>query len=162
MSNRPKKPSGETQPIGPIPVPGPSTSGSYPSIVIPPMPVVLTAGTIIKLASVILVPLIGIISSGVYFFHKTNNHIEDVSIHLLRDERPGLETKAEAKKCRKEMEESIKREFKVSFREIKQDVINVQTAEIKKLGIELKIEQKMWGDRVLGEVKQARKEIKGQ
>lgn len=151
-----KNPSGEVQPTGP------STSGSMPSIMVSPMPVVLTIGTIIKLASVIFVPLLGIISAGIFFFHKTNLHIEDTNVHLLSDERPKLETKSEANKARMKMEDSIKRELRVSMRELQQDVSMTQTVQIKKLGSDLKQDQKTWGDRLLKEMQQTRKDVRGQ
>lgn len=151
-----KHPSGETQHVAP------SGSDSHPSIMVGPIPVVLTVGTIIKLAGVIFVPLLGIISAGIFFFHKTNLHIVDTNVHLFSDERPKLETKKEANLARENMENSIKREFRVSVREFQQDVTATQTVQIKKLGVELKQEQRIWGDRLLSEVKQARKDIKSQ
>jgi len=154
-----KNPSGEVQPTKPM---APSTSGSMPAIMVSPMPVVLTLGTIIKLASVIFIPLLGILSGGIYFFHKTNLHIDDKAVHLLSDERPKLETKFEANKARSKMEESIKRELRVSMRELQQDVSATQTVQIKTLGSELKQEQKTWGDRLLKEMQQTRKDVRGQ
>jgi uncharacterized phage infection (PIP) family protein YhgE len=119
------------------------------------MPVVLTIGTIIKLASVIIVPLLGGMSAGIYHYHKTNTHIDDSSIHLTRGERYKLETKVEAKKARKRLEKSIKREVKLQARELKQDLSAEQKSQIEKLGHELKRDQR----RLLDEVKKARKDI---
>jgi len=159
-----EKPSGTGYPAVPAAPPDPPDpprgSGSQPEIVISPMPVVLTVGTIIKLASVIMVPLLGVLSAGIYFFHKTNVHIEDTSIHLTHDERPKLETKVEAVKARNLLEESIKREVKLQAREIKQDVVDEQKVQIKKLGSELKMDQRLWGERLLGEMKQTRKDVR--
>lgn len=140
--NRPNRPSGEGHPAVP-----PADEDRNPTAVITPMPVVLTVGTIIKLASVIMVPLMGILSAGIYHYHKTNAHVDDPVIHLTRGERSKLETKAEAQKARTKLEESITREVKLQAREIKQDVA---------------ADQKSWGDRLLQEVKKARRDIKNQ
>jgi hypothetical protein len=126
--------------------------------IIQPQPVVLTLGTIIKLASIIVVPLLGILSAGIYFVHKTNTHCENKSIHLSPGERYQLETKAEAKEARAKLDVSIKREVKLQARELKQDLSSEQKSAIKKLGNELKSDQL----RLLTEVKKARREIANQ
>jgi len=126
------------------------------------MPVVLTIGTIVKLASVIMVPLIGLISSGIYFIHKTNIHVDDHDIHLSSGERFKLETKGEAIRAREKLEVSIKREVKLQAREIKQDVVDEHKVQIKQLTSDLKADQKSWCDRLLKEVQQTRRDIKNQ
>jgi len=156
--NRPKRPSGQMHPV----VPPADKDGKPTAIIAQPMPVVLTVGTIFKLASVIMVPLLGILSAGIYHYHKTNAHIDDPVIHLTRGERSKLETADGAKAERKKLERSIKREVKLQAREIKQDVAAEQKVQIQKLGTELKLEQKAWGDRLLQEVKKARREIRNQ
>jgi hypothetical protein len=155
--DRPKRPSGEGHPAVRV------TEGSQPQVLaLQPMPVVLTVGTIIKLASVIIIPLLGALSAGIYFVHKTNAHVDDPEVHLSKGERYKLETKVEAKQERKKLEGSLKREMQLRAREIKQDVAAEQKVQIKKLGTELKLEQKAWGDRLLREVKQARRDIRSQ
>jgi len=126
------------------------------------MPVVLTVGTIAKLALVILVPLVGAISAGAYHYHNTNQHIDDTAIHLTPGERHKLETKVEAMAARAKVEASIKREMKLQTREIKADVSMEQKVQIKQLKVELKLEQKALGDRLMGELKQARRDIRNQ
>lgn len=153
---KPKRPSGEGHPAVP------AKDGNPTAVVSGPMPVVLTIGTIFKLASVIIVPLLGVISVGIYHYHKTNTHMDNPAIHLGNGERPTFETKIEANKARERLDTSIKREVKLQAREIKQDVTAEQQAQIKQLGVELKLEQKAWGDRLLNEVKQARRDIKSQ
>jgi hypothetical protein len=155
--DRPKRPSGLGHPAVSIP-----DEKGQSAVVAQPMPVVLTVGTIIKLASVIMVPLLGILSAGIYHYHKTNAHIEDPVIHLTRGERSKLENKSEAKAERKKLEKSITREVKLQARELKQDLATEQKVQIKKLGTELKLEQKAWGDRLLQEVKKARRDIRNQ
>jgi hypothetical protein len=151
---RPARKSGEGHPAVSV------SNDSSSALIAQPMPVVLTVGTIIKLASVIIVPMLGILSAGIYHYHKTNAHIDDAVIHLKHGERPKFETKSEAKEERKKLEGSIKREMKLRAREIKQDVAAEQKVQIKKLGTELKLEQKAWGDRLLQEVKKARRDIR--
>ena len=155
--DKPKRPSGMAHPAVCV-----SSSESKPTTIIggpSPMPVVLTSWTILKLASVIFVPLLGILSAGIYHYHKTNTHMDNVAIHLGTAERPTFETKVEANKARAKIETSIKREVKLQAREIKIDVAAEQKAQIKKLSTDIKIEQKVWCDRLLAEVKKARRDI---
>lgn len=154
---RPKRKSGLGHPVVSVPDEENPTAA-----IARPMPVVLTVGTIVKLASVIMVPLLGILSAGIYHYHKTNVHIEDPVIHLTRGERSTLENKEEAKKARSKLETSIKREVQLSARELKQDLATEQKAQIKKLGTELKTEHRTRFERLLSEVQKARREIRSQ
>lgn len=155
--DKPKRPSGMGHPAIRVP----SDSKEVPAIA-HPMPVVLTIGTIIKLASVVIVPLVGALSAGIYFVHKTNTHMENQAIHLVAGERPKLETKIEAVAARGKLESSIKREVKLQAREIKADVVDEQKVQIKKFVVEIRADQKAWGDRLLSELKKTRKDIKDQ
>lgn len=130
--------------------------------IVQPMPVVLTIGTIIKLALTIIVPILGLVSTGIYFFHKTNLHIDDPTVHLTRGERATLETKAEAAVARKKMEKSITRELTVKTRELKQDLGDQQVKQFKKLGRELKTDQKYRFDQLMKEIQQTRRAFKPQ
>lgn len=145
---RMKQPSGQVSP---------TESGQFREI--GPLPVVLTVGTILKLAAVIVVPLFSIISLGLYHYHKTNLHMDDSSVHLAHGERFELETHKEAIEARKKLDTSIKRELQLRSREIKQEVILEQRSQINKLGIELNQEQKVRFKQLIGEVRQTRKEM---
>lgn len=124
------------------------------------MPVVLTMATIVKVSAAVLVPVLAAASFVILFFHKTNTHMDDVTIHLNRGERGKLETKIEAKASREDLKKSIVREVTLQAQGIKQDVIEQQDVRIKKLGKELKDEQKIQFQRILKEVKQARRDIR--
>jgi hypothetical protein len=145
--DRPKRPRRMTQPSGQTAALPADEEGNPTPVIARPMPVVLTIGTIVKLASIIVIPLLGAISAGIYFFHKTNAHIEDPVIHLTRGERHKLETKVEAKKARSKLEKSITREVKLQARELKQHLLEKQKTQF---------------DRILTEVKRARRDIKNQ
>jgi len=158
-----RSPSGTGHPAVP---PAPSSpgdgrgddTGSAPVMV--PMPVVLTWGTILKFAAAIVVPLLAGTSFAIYFFHKTNIHMEDPTVHLTRGERGKLETKTEAASARKKLEKSITKEFGLRTREIKLDLSKQQRVQFKKLGKELKLEQKTQLVKILREVKRARRDIR--
>lgn len=154
---RPKRPSGEGHPAVVVPD---EDGNPTTAVIAQPMPVVLTVGTIIKLASVIIVPMLGALSAGIYFVHKVNAHVDDPVIHLTRGERSKLETKSEAKTERKKLETSIKREVKLQARELKQDLAAEQKVQIKKLSNELKRDQRVRFNQILDEVKKARRDIK--
>jgi hypothetical protein len=160
-SQTPKSPSGTGYPA----VSGSSSDGSNGGgeddtgshVIASPMPVVLTWGTIIKFASVIMIPFLTGISFAIYFFHKTNLHMDDPTVHLSRGERGKLETKAEAATARKKLEKSISRELGIRAREIKQDIGDQQKIQFKKLGRELKSDQRHRFDQILKEIKQSRR-----
>jgi hypothetical protein len=137
-----------------------STGDDFSGSVFLPMPVVLTWGTIIKFASVCVLPLIAGVSFAIYFFHKTNIHMEDPSIHLDRGERSKLETKIEAQVARKKLEKSIFSELDIKTRELKQDLGDQQKTQFKKLGAEIKREHGRQFEKIITEVKKTRKDIK--
>ena len=136
---------------------GPVQSCEAPSLLNQPMPVILTLGTILKLASIITIPMIGLLSTGLYFFHKTNIHLEDSTIHLGRSERAKLETKAEANEARSKLAKSISRELSIQTRELKQDLGDQQARQYKKLCKEIRSDQKKRFDVILNEVRQSRR-----
>lgn len=127
-----------------------------------PMPVVLTWGTIVKFASVIVIPLLAGISFAIFFFHKTNIHMGDPTVHLTRGERGKLETKAEACAARDKLAKSISKELTVKTRELKQDLGDQNRAQFRKLGKELKSDQNYRFSKILEEVKKARRDIRNQ
>ena len=130
----------------------------------PPEPTIITIADlqaeIDTHAAAIVVPLLAGTSFAIYFFHKTNIHMEDPTVHLTRGERGKLETKTEAASARKKLEKSITKEFGLRTREIKLDLSKQQRVQFKKLGKELKLEQKTQLVKILREVKRARRDIR--
>jgi hypothetical protein len=88
-----------------------------------PMEVVFTQDTFRKLIAWTLGPLltllVGAVSAFFYFYHSTNSHMTDPTIHLNRGERIKFETKEEAKAERKKLKHEIKSHIDVKVREIK-------------------------------------------
>lgn len=159
--DKPKAPSGVAYPAVKMPsVDKNSSDLKDKSVLVDPMPVVLTIGTIMKLSTVVIIPMLGVISAGAYFFHKTNGHMEDPVVHLSRGERGQLETKIEARKARKELDKSIKRELTLQTRELKQDLGEQQTIQFKKLSTEIRLDQKRGLNQILEEVRETRKDLK--
>ena len=152
----------------------PTTGTGYPSVKVPtnggssgnggdnggsdkdppePIPVVFTQQTFTKLIiwtlGPLLVTLIGAASGFLYFYHKTNTHIEDPTIHLSRGERDKLENKSEAKAERKQLQQTIKAHIDIKVREIKVE----QKEQIDTLSSELKKDQRVRLNKILNEVK---------
>jgi len=161
LSGRKKPPTGEVTPAagggegnGGGENPGKTSSS--------PMEVVFKAETFRKLIiwtlGPMLVTLMGAASAFFYFYHRTNVHIEDPSIHLTRGEREKLETTEEAKKARLELKTQITSHFDVKVREIKLE----QKEELKELSKGLVQDQNIRLNKILDEVKKARKDIQSQ
>jgi hypothetical protein len=127
-----------------------------------PMEVVFTAQTFRKLIAwtfgPLLIVLVGGLSAFFYFYHKTNSHLDDPVIHLTRGERTKLETKVEAHKERTKLKKEITGHFDVKVREIRVE----QKEQVIQLGNELKAAQRARLNKILIEVKKARKDIKNQ
>jgi hypothetical protein len=125
-----------------------------------PIPVVFTQKTFTKLIAWTLGPLlltlVGSISAFFYFYHKTNVHLTDPTIHLIRGERLIFETKQEAKVERKRLKSEITGHFDVKVREIKVE----QKEQFHKLGTKLRRQQTNQLMKILTEVKKARRDIK--
>jgi hypothetical protein len=120
-----------------------------------PMEVVFAQQTFRKLIAwtfgPLLVVLVGGLGAFFYFYHRTNTHLEDPTIHLTRGERSKLETKAEAKRSREELETDIKRHF-----DLKTGQIQLNNAkQINKIGKQLQTEQRVHYQRILKEIKKA-------
>jgi len=119
------------------------------------MEVVFTTQTFRRLIAWTFGPLLLVLVGGLgaffYFYHSTNLHVGDPTIHLTRGERGKLETKAEAKKSREELETDIKKHF-----DLKTGQIGVENAkQITKIGKELRKEQRGQYHRLLKEIKKA-------
>lgn len=120
-----------------------------------PMEVAFTQQTFRKLIAwtfgPLLVVLVGGLSAFFYFYHKTNSHIGDPTIHLTRGERISLETKAEAREERKKIKKDIITHFDVKVREIKVE----QKEQMTKIVKSLEEEQKSQYYKLLKEIKKA-------
>lgn len=132
----------------------PPTGEAFPAgITNDPVPVVFTQGTLIKLISWTLGPLLltllGAISAFFFFYHKTNSHLINTEVHLAQGERSKLETKVEASRQRAETRRVIKSHIDVKCREIRVE----QKEQIQELGRELKSEQKKQFTKILSEIK---------
>lgn len=127
-----------------------------------PMEVVFKAETFRKLIiwtlGPMLITMIGAISAFFYFYHQTNSHMGDPTIHLTRGERGKLETKEEASKERKKLEKDITSHFDVKVREIRVE----QREQVEKIGKKLEHDQKIRLNQILTEVKKARQDIRSQ
>lgn len=145
-----KRPTGEAHPAVTCGPKDPKACNVEPD---KPMEVVFTTQTFRRLIAwtfgPLLVVLIGWLSAFFYFYHKTNTHLSDPTIHLLRGERGKLETKLEAKQSRAKLETDIKKHF-----DLKTGQIGVENAkQITKIGKELRKEQRGQYHRLLKEIK---------
>jgi hypothetical protein len=120
-----------------------------------PMEVVFTTQTFRRLIAWTFGPLLLVLVGGLgaffYFYHSTNLHVSDPTIHLTRGERGKLETKLEAKQARTKLETDIKAHF-----DLKTGQLGVKNAkQITKIGNELRAQQKGQYHRLLREIKKA-------
>jgi len=118
-----------------------------------PLEVVFKAETFRRLIAwtfgPLIVVIVGVISAALYFYHHTNVHLEDPTIHLTRGERGKLETKIEAVKARDKLEKDIKNHFDLKTGQIKLE----NAKQINKIGNQLRSEQKIHYRRLLSEIK---------
>ena len=118
-----------------------------------PMEVVFKAEAFRKLIAWTFGPLLVVLVAGIggffYFYHKTNTHLVDPTIHLTRGERNSLETKVEAKVERSKIKTDIITHFDVKVREIKVE----QKEQLIKIVKSLEDEQKSQYRRLLTEIK---------
>jgi len=121
--------------------------------IVTPLPVVFTLGTILKVLIPVIITLLGGFSAVIYFFHKTNIHMDDPTVHLTRGERGKLETKKEAKEARTELKDTITSQFKVETQGLKQELVKSQRDQIKVLGEELKTAQTAQSKRIMKQLR---------
>lgn len=144
---RKKPPTGEVTPTG---------SGDGCNVELDkPMEVVFTTQTFRRLIAWTFGPLLLVLVGGLgaffYFYHSTNLHVSDPTIHLTRGERGKLETKAEAKQSRAKLETDIKKHF-----DLKTGQIGVRNEkQISKIGKSLEKTQRAQYRRLLTEIKKA-------
>lgn len=115
-----------------------------------PIPVKLTQRTLFNLVMAIVVPLMGIVAAGAYYFHKSQAHMSDPTTHLTRGERSGLQTKVGCKANSDRLAVDIKREVQLNHRQ----AIVEQKEQIQKVGQQLEAQQKSGLKKILLEVRQ--------
>jgi hypothetical protein len=125
-------------------------------VVIKPVPVILTTGTLAKLIAWVLGPLILFISGGAFWYHKTRVHMANGNIHLQVEERGKLETKAQAKTARKQMLKKITDHSTIKYREIVLD----QGEKFQKWCAKQDKKQRDYLDRVMSEVRKTRADVR--
>lgn len=117
-----------------------------------PVPVVLTSQTFIRLLSWIAIPLLGVISASLFFYWKTQVHMDNQEIHMVTGERAGFESKIEAKQSREKIVKEIKQHQEVKIRELRVE----QKEQIQDLGTQLQRAQRREIRSVIQEIRKGR------
>lgn len=116
------------------------------------VPIVFAQSTFVKLILWTLGPLLIFISTALYFYHKTNVHMDDKNIHLGDSERLKIQTKEEAKNQFKKAKEDIKEHVDIKVREIKVE----QKEQLDNTKRELKKQQYYHYNKILEEIRKRR------
>ncbi|NIW13527.1 MAG: hypothetical protein GWN31_06250, partial [Candidatus Thorarchaeota archaeon] len=121
-----------------------------------PIPVVFTQKTFVKLIAWVLGPvltiLIGSISAFFYFYHQTNTHMQDSTIHLSRGERGKIETKIEAAEERGNLQKDIIQHVNIKVREIKVE----QKEQLERTKKDLRRQQNYHYNKIIEEIRERR------
>jgi uncharacterized protein HemX len=118
----------------------------------------LNAGTIAKLAVPAVIAILGVAATLVVFYFSTKAHLKDQHIHLEPKERDKLETRTAAKRRTKRVIKILRRESKLTRREIsvqQREQINAATKKLEKM-------QDQHYRRIINEVRGTRRDIRRQ
>lgn len=116
----------------------------------------LNRGTIIKLVGPAILAILGVMGTLVVFYFSTETHLKDNNIHLKSDERAKLETKAAATLRVKRIIRILKRESKLTRREISVQ----QKEQINKATKKLEKKQDAHYHKILNEVRRTRRAVR--